>query len=431
MWTLFIPILNAAEPAPAPLPMVPDARFALALYCNPRCDDAALDALDTALGAIPTADEFSEQAPVPTRVMGVAGAEFGIPDAEALRELGPAVDDPAALSRSEMVVLAWFAGPRERSVETFALAHAAFAAAAKAQGGWVEDLDTQSVYDAADWAARDPRGPIQDWFVVDQAPMAEGSPTLRLVTRGLRRYGDFELVVEDVKPERLDDVAWAIDAIADTLHPLGEVPPELAVQTDAVQGTARLGVAADLRADDPAAPVLRARFSGKVSVQLGPLVAAEMPVPTPPPPAGPPAPPAAPAPPPASVEGAGEAPLALPVDRPAAAPRRQPATLDEARAAVREALVSLESAWGAGLPKGDAVAVSAPFTTRTGTKEYLWVEVSRWQEGGMSGKLLTEPYEVLGLHKGDTVNLKQAEVYDYVYRRADGTKEGNLTRPFR
>ncbi len=420
MWSFFFAPALAADPPAAP-PLVPDARFALALYCNPRCDDATLDALDRALGDVATVDEFSEHTATPARIMGVAGVDFGIPDAQAVRDFGPDVDDAAALGRSEMVVLAWFAGPRETSLDTFALAHRAFADAAAQSGGWIEDLDTQLLFDGADWAARDPRGPIQDWYVVDEAPQAEGATTVRLVTRGLRRYGDFELVVEDVAPDRADDVSWAIDAIADTLHPLPEVAAEQVIDTAAAQGTARFEPIATPRPDDPTGPLLRARFSGRVSVQFGAVVAAE--APTPAAPAGPAVLDVEPV-----EEGAG---LALPVDTPAAPPEGPPTSLDEARAAVRRDLDRLEAAWAAGFPAGDTLAVSVPFSTRKGNKEYLWVEVSRWQEGGMSGRLATEPYEVYGLHKGDNVNVKEAEVYDYVLRRADGTKAGNLTRPFR
>lgn len=393
--------------AAAALPIVPDARFALALYCNPTCSEAVLDELDAALSPIRSADTFSDHVAVPERIMGIGGTDFGIPDAEFVTAYGIDVDRPEALAASQEVVLAWFAGPREQSIETFAVAHTAFAAAARSTGGWVEDLDTQMLFGAEAWASRDPRGNLQNWFVVDEDEAEADATTLRLVTRGLRRYGDFELVVEDVPAGSEADVGWALDAIALTLHPLSEVPESLAVNTDTARGTARFEVATP-REDDPAEPLLRARFEGEIAAGGAPIIAAE---------------PELPAPAALTVE-------LVPAPPPPPAPIA-PATLDEARAAVREALVTLESAWAAGFPAGDVLAVCVPFTTRSGGKEYLWVEVTRWQEGGLSGHLATEPNAVDALHKGDSLNVRQSDIFDYVYRRADGTKSGNLTRPFR
>ncbi|MSQ03605.1 MAG: DUF2314 domain-containing protein [Myxococcales bacterium] len=385
--------------AAAAMPIVPDARFALALYCNPRCTDTTVDALDAALAAIAATDSFSEHVAAPQRIMGMAGAEFAI----------PAVEGQAALALSEQVLLAWFAGPREAALNTLSTAHAAFGAAARQSGGWVEDLDAQVVYDAGQWMALDPRGDLATWYVIDQTELADGSERLRLVTRGLRRFGDFELVVEEVSRQRVDDVAWTIAVVAEAVHPLGDVGEELLITTPEARGTARFAEVTEPRPDDPGGPLLRLTFSG----ELIPAVASS-------PEPGPRAP--------ERVETSPEGPaLAIP----AADTSAVPTTLEAAREAVRRALVTLESRWRAGLPPGDVLAVSAPFPTRAGPQEYLWIEISGWQEGGISGRLATEPYDVPGLHRGDRVTVPTAQVYDYVLRRADGQKTGNLTRPFR
>jgi hypothetical protein len=408
--------LALAEAPPASLPIVPDARFALALYCNPRCDDATLDRLDEALADIESADEFSEHQAVPTRIMGIGTADFGIPDDDFIAEFGPEIANPEGLKRSEMVVLAWFAGPREPSIDTFATAHAAFAEAATATGGWVEDLDTQLLFDAATWRERDPRGLLRDWFVVEQSVPDEATGTVRIVTRGLRRFGDFELVVEGVAPDAASDVGWVLQAVAETLHPLGEVFPETAVDTEDARGAARLSVV-DAGADDPQGPLLRVRFAGEVLVEAGPPIAAAVDPAAGPEPAGP---------------LAGAPPAASPIAAaPAPGPRPPPATAAEATARVRSDLVDLEAAWQGGLPSGDVLAVNIPLSTRFGGKEYLWIEVTRWQEGGLSGRIVSEPYEVVGVQKGDTLNFRQSEIFDYVYKRSNGEKSGNLMRAFR
>lgn len=187
--------------------------------------------------------------------------------------------------------------------------------------------------------------------------------------------------------------------MSETLHPLADVGPEVAVDTDEARGLARLTVAAP-REEDPQGPLLRVRFAGEVLVDAGPVIAA------------------------VTLPDAASAP-------PPPAPPGPPATLEEATARVRKDLVDLEAAWATGLPPGDVLAVNVPFRTRFGGMEYLWIEVARWQEGSLSGTLVTEPNEVPGVRKGDMLNVRQADVYDYVYRRADGSRSGSLTKAFR
>ena len=421
---LTLALAFAADPAP---PILPDARFALALYCNPTCDDAVLDALDQALAPLSSVDEFSDHVAVPSRVMGIAGADFGIPDAEFIEEFGQGIADPALLGASQEVVLVWFAGPREQSLDTLAAAHGAFLAAARAAGGWVEDLDTQRLYGPDAWAALDPHGALQDWFVVDSSA-TEDPARVRVVTRGLRRFGDFDLVVPSVATEGLGDIGWALDAIAETLHPRTEVRPDEPIDTAAARGVAHFSLV-EPGDDDPAPPLLAVRFDGQITVESGPVVAAEVEVVTPEAPVPVASP--DPAPSPATVATVVASEPARVAPAPSAAPAPPPTSLAEARRAVQHDLAELEHRFSEGLPTGDRIAVSAPFTTRQGGTEYLWVEVNRWSGDEVRGTLATEPSAVEGLHAGDGVVVPQDRLYDYVYRHADGTKTGNLTRPFR
>lgn len=388
---------NADAQAPT-LPVPPDARFALAYYCNPTCTDEDLDALDTALASIESSDGFSEHVASPQRIMGLGGTDFGIPDADFVTAYGVGVDDPAALAASQMVVLAWFAAPRERAVDTFATAHTAFAALARGNGGWVEDLDTQSLFGADAWASRDPRGPIDLWFVIEDDAESDDDPSVSVTTRGLRRYGDFELVVPEVDATAAGDVSWALSAIAATLHPMGDISASVTVATESANGIATLELLPP-PADDPTAAVLKVNFEGSITV-------------------------------PVDEPDAPEAPEAAEVESNDAAPA--PRTLAEARAAVRAAVAGpLRDAFARGLADSEVIAVSVPFRTRSGGTEYLWVEVDRWSEQGMGGRVATEPFDVNGLHKGDSVAINAADIYDYVWKKGDGSKEGNLTRPFR
>lgn len=427
-------LLGAPAYAGPILAPAPDARFALALYCSPICDDATIDALEVGLEAIPGRSSFPDEASRPMRIMGIAGPEFGIPDEEFIATYGSGVDRPAALAGAQEVLLAWFAAPPAEARRTLAAAHHAFSEAARIGGGWVEDLDTQTVYGAAAWAEKDPNGPVTDWFVVDATPAdSEGNGPYRLITRGLRRFGGYELVVPDVAPAAAADVSFVLNAVA-TREVDGE--PGLSVvplDTDTVRGVATLSDAEPIDGD-PAPPLLKVSFKG----EIGPRGA---PAPTPPPaepepvaelalPAAP-LPPIEPAPDP-SPPPAAAAPVASDAPAPPApAAPPAPRTLAEAQ---EQALTRFDTvvraAWDAGLPAGEKIAVSAPFPTRSGSVEYIWVELRSWSDDRLAGVLVNEPYDVPELRRGDRVELSRADVFDYVWKREDGTREGNTTAPF-
>ena len=101
-----------------------------------------------------------------------------------------------------------------------------------------------------------------------------------------------------------------------------------------------------------------------------------------------------------------------------------PRTLEEARLQVAQQVRrTLYPAFAAGLPAGDVIAVNAPWRTRSGSEEYLWVEVSGWRGDAITGHLATEPVDVAGLHKGDPVTVRQDEIYDFVWKHADGRRD--------
>lgn len=120
-------------------------------------------------------------------------------------------------------------------------------------------------------------------------------------------------------------------------------------------------------------------------------------------------------------------PLAIPV---AEAPA-EPTNLDEAVAYARARLArEVGPAFRAGLPAGEVVAVKVPFRTRAGTHEYMWVELTEWDGSLLTGRLANDPRDVPGMRKGDVVRVNEAEIWDYVWKRADGTREGGWTKAF-
>lgn len=73
------------------------------------------------------------------------------------------------------------------------------------------------------------------------------------------------------------------------------------------------------------------------------------------------------------------------------------------------------------------ILVKAPFATRDGGNEWMWVEVAKWSGDTIEGLLKNEPVDVPGLRGGQMVKVSQAKVFDYVRHHPDGREEGNET----
>lgn len=103
---------------------------------------------------------------------------------------------------------------------------------------------------------------------------------------------------------------------------------------------------------------------------------------------------------------------------------------DELLAASKAAnaqLPKLRDAFAKGLQPGEYILVKAPFSTRDGGNEWMWVEVSKWNGDTIEGLLKNEPVDVPSLHAGQMVKVSQAKVFDYARRHPDGREEGNET----
>jgi uncharacterized protein YegJ (DUF2314 family) len=60
--------------------------------------------------------------------------------------------------------------------------------------------------------------------------------------------------------------------------------------------------------------------------------------------------------------------------------------------------------------------------------EWMWVEVMRWPESGLvEGILKNDPFYVSTLRAGARVEVKAADIFDYLFYRKDGSREGNET----
>ena len=88
----------------------------------------------------------------------------------------------------------------------------------------------------------------------------------------------------------------------------------------------------------------------------------------------------------------------------------------------RGELPALRARFQAGVPLGDAVFVKA-FVHSHGERPCAWLAVERWQGGTLACRLLSDP-EHTGLDAGSPIEVREADVVDWLWLREDGTREG-------
>ena len=79
------------------------------------------------------------------------------------------------------------------------------------------------------------------------------------------------------------------------------------------------------------------------------------------------------------------------------------------------------------LEPNEHVLAKFPFATPTSNKEFMWVEITSWKDGSITGILENDPFEVPNLKAGAKVSVKEQELYDYIWQKNDGSQEGNET----
>ena len=91
-------------------------------------------------------------------------------------------------------------------------------------------------------------------------------------------------------------------------------------------------------------------------------------------------------------------------------------------------LTEKKPAFRNGQPLGEMLLVKAPFATDDGGQEWMWVEVLEWHaDGRIGGVLQNRPARIAALRAGAEVTVQEADLFDYMLRRANGPQEGNET----
>ncbi len=93
----------------------------------------------------------------------------------------------------------------------------------------------------------------------------------------------------------------------------------------------------------------------------------------------------------------------------------------------RQRLPELKTLFNKGLAPGYSILVKAPFKTDNDSNEWMWVEITKWTSRSLSGVLQNNPFEIKNLKAGALVEIDEADIFDYILNKPDGSSEGNET----
>ncbi len=90
----------------------------------------------------------------------------------------------------------------------------------------------------------------------------------------------------------------------------------------------------------------------------------------------------------------------------------------------RQELFAMRDQLQGKLGEAGALLVKGPFPTTSGGNEWMWVEVRSWERGIFEGLLINEPIEIPDLKYGMTVQVSEADMFDYRLDKPDGSTMG-------
>ncbi len=93
----------------------------------------------------------------------------------------------------------------------------------------------------------------------------------------------------------------------------------------------------------------------------------------------------------------------------------------------REKLPELQKAFNSGLEPGEYILLKAPFPIPAGGREWMWVEVTKWEKNQIKGVLSNDPFDIPDMHSGQAVVVHEEDIFDYIRKYRDKHEEGNTT----
>lgn len=310
-----------------------------------------------------------------------------------------------SVKKAKQAVLATVVWPRSDRKKLREV-YEAIAALAASTGSVIEDVNAASVFTVEGWRARriergwkgdSPEGAFH--FQVHMVP--EDNGLFMLDTGGLARFGITDLTVLDVNRAVMDAAGDLVNAVAQTLIDGGKVD---------AQGRLTVKLKDDAKTYPNAKKVLVVGFAAPNEALGGRPEALELTFPE------------------LRCRGRGEC-LEAALDQlfgsqDKAQVVKHDAAVMAAKRRALDALKPYEAKVKAGLPPQEALLVKARFPFGENSNEWMWVDVHAWNGTVLKGRLDSSP-EYVDLKAGAAVEVKLADVMDYIYRFKDGTFYGN------
>ncbi len=92
-----------------------------------------------------------------------------------------------------------------------------------------------------------------------------------------------------------------------------------------------------------------------------------------------------------------------------------------------EKIPALYEKFSKGLPTGTHLLIKFPFENEEEQREWMWVEIVKWEKDMVQGLLQNEPHLIKDLKAGQEIPKQIDEMFDYLIYYPDGIEEGNET----
>ena len=114
-------------------------------------------------------------------------------------------------------------------------------------------------------------------------------------------------------------------------------------------------------------------------------------------------------------------------DMPLAEILSENAEMETAHREAVDELPRVRARFQAGFRSGEVLHIKHGFSTPEESHEYMWIAVTRWEDGRIRGNLANDPQRRNDLRAGEIVEIAEEEVFDWLIVHSDGRVEGAFT----
>ncbi len=401
----------------------PEFRFRAAIYHRetPRADArAVLGRLAEASGFVvanPDGSVEDKSGRPRVQLAQPSISEFTPPSADSLQYFGRGLsaDDERAVVTSRAVTVLEFVGPAANASDQYPKTLSIVRDLARELGGYVWDDETRNLFTLESFAPRAAgfENGIPNIAAHVSLHMYRDGELIRIVSLGMVKFGLPDVVVEEVSGASSNSMGNLVNVICQTLveRPGLGTDGALHLSLHAIRNEAA-----------------KRSFSDTIDNAKGELDVTLVPV--------------------APKEGDADnrlLELVFPGDDQKRQERHQAALsqffgssdkitrvqhdekLLAASARAKKKAFALRERFANGAPLKEMLHVKAPFATPDEGQEWMWVEVITWKGDAIHGILDNDPFDIPTLKAGARVDVRADDIFDYIWTKADGTKEGNET----